>query len=118
VSDDEDDVQTHVAPIQLSTAIVTRMARPPYGQRSGWKPTLQEDFGKCRDLFLYIYLNVEWCSGDGGAYPECHIAQYPLAMGKKKVSRLIHKSSLLRTISCLRPPLATRWLSKSIVKGM
>ena len=23
--------------------------------------------------------------GDGGAYPECHIAQYPLEMGKKKV---------------------------------
>lgn len=24
--------------------------------------------------------------GDGGAFPECHIAQYPLDMGKKKVS--------------------------------
>ena len=23
--------------------------------------------------------------GDGGAYPECHIAQYPLDMGRKKV---------------------------------
>ena len=23
--------------------------------------------------------------GDGGAYPECHIAQYPLGMGTKKV---------------------------------
>ena len=23
--------------------------------------------------------------GDGGAYPECHVAQYPLEMGKKKV---------------------------------
>jgi len=24
--------------------------------------------------------------GDGGSYPECHIAQYPLGMGKKKAS--------------------------------
>lgn len=24
--------------------------------------------------------------GDGGAYPECHIAQYPLDLGRKKVS--------------------------------
>jgi len=23
--------------------------------------------------------------GDGGAYPECHIAQYPLDLGRKKV---------------------------------
>ena len=26
--------------------------------------------------------------GDGGAYPECHVAQYPLNMGKKKVRGL------------------------------
>ena len=24
-------------------------------------------------------------AGDGGAYPECHVAQYPLGMGTKKV---------------------------------
>ncbi|EDR14894.1 uncharacterized protein LACBIDRAFT_229229, partial [Laccaria bicolor S238N-H82] len=41
---------------------------PPYRQRAGWKPTSQEDFG------------------DGGSYPECHVAQYPLGMGKKKAS--------------------------------
>ena len=23
--------------------------------------------------------------GEGGAYPECHVAQYPLGMGTKKV---------------------------------
>jgi SNW domain-containing protein 1 len=39
---------------------------PPYGRRRGWKPKEQSDFG------------------DGGAYPECHIAQYPLDMGRKK----------------------------------
>jgi hypothetical protein len=52
VSDDEDGVQTHIAPIQLSTTIVTSMARPPYGQRSEWKPTLQEDFGELKDLLF------------------------------------------------------------------
>jgi hypothetical protein len=39
---------------------------PPYGQRKGWAPTSQEDFG------------------DGGAYPEVHKAQYPLELGRKK----------------------------------
>lgn len=37
---------------------------PPYGSRSGWIPRKPEDFG------------------DGGAFPEIHIAQYPLGMGK------------------------------------
>ncbi|PWN92635.1 hypothetical protein FA10DRAFT_490 [Acaromyces ingoldii] len=46
----------------------TTVARP-YGQRRGWKPREQDDFG------------------DGGAYPECHIAQYPLEMGRKKSSK-------------------------------
>jgi hypothetical protein len=41
---------------------------PLYRQRGGWKPTSQEDYG------------------DGGAYLECHIAQYPLDMGRKKAS--------------------------------
>lgn len=40
---------------------------PVYGQRKGWKPTTEEDFG------------------DGGAFPECWSAQYPLDMGRKKV---------------------------------
>ncbi|KAE8222360.1 hypothetical protein CF319_g4440 [Tilletia indica] len=39
---------------------------PPYGQREKWRPREQADFG------------------NGGAYPECHIAQYPLEMGRKK----------------------------------
>lgn len=38
---------------------------PPYGQRSGWIPRTLDDFG------------------DGGAFPEISIAQYPLEMGKK-----------------------------------
>ncbi|KAI9283605.1 SKIP/SNW domain-containing protein [Umbelopsis sp. AD052] len=39
---------------------------PPYGQRQGFKPRTQEDFG------------------NGGAFPEVHIAQYPLDMGRKQ----------------------------------
>jgi len=38
---------------------------PPYGKRSGWRPRGQEDFG------------------DGGAFPEVPVAQYPLDMGRK-----------------------------------
>ncbi|GAA5822232.1 hypothetical protein JCM11251_006270 [Rhodosporidiobolus azoricus] len=41
---------------------------PPYGQRKGWKPKTQAEFG------------------DGGAYPECHVAQYPLELGRKKTA--------------------------------
>lgn len=35
----------------------TTTAPPPYLRRAGWVPRAQEDFG------------------DGGAYPECHVAQ-------------------------------------------
>jgi SNW domain-containing protein 1 len=38
---------------------------PSYGSRKGWKPTPADFNG-------------------GGAYPECHVAQYPLDMGRKK----------------------------------
>eukprot|EP00930_Biecheleria_cincta_P058787 TRINITY_DN44589_c0_g1_i1.p1 TRINITY_DN44589_c0_g1~~TRINITY_DN44589_c0_g1_i1.p1 ORF type:complete len:548 (-),score=125.41 TRINITY_DN44589_c0_g1_i1:120-1763(-) len=37
---------------------------PPYGKRKGWTPRSLADFG------------------DGGAFPEIHVAQYPLEMGK------------------------------------
>jgi len=42
-----------------------RSGPPPYGQRSGWRPRSAEDFG------------------DGGAFPEIPVAQYPLDMGRK-----------------------------------
>lgn len=38
----------------------------PYGKRSGYVPRKPEDFG------------------DGGAFPEIHVAQYPLGMGRKE----------------------------------
>ncbi|CAD5226426.1 unnamed protein product [Bursaphelenchus okinawaensis] len=38
---------------------------PPYGQRSAYTPRVPEDYG------------------DGGAFPEIHIAQFPLGMGSE-----------------------------------
>ncbi|KAL0946543.1 hypothetical protein HGRIS_012749 [Hohenbuehelia grisea] len=67
ISDDEDDIVEKPQPAP-SQAVTIRLAVPPYGQRAGWKPSSQEDYG------------------DGGSYPECHVAQYPLQMGKKKAS--------------------------------
>ncbi|XP_063079362.1 SNW domain-containing protein 1 isoform X2 [Engraulis encrasicolus] len=50
-----------------STALVSsRREPPPYGFRKSWVPRSLEDFG------------------DGGAFPEIHVAQYPLEMGRKK----------------------------------
>lgn len=43
--------------------VSAQIAHPPYGQRRGWVPRVEADFG------------------DGGAFPEIHVAQYPLGMG-------------------------------------
>ena len=45
-----------------------RSGPPPYGQRIGWRPRSAEDYG------------------DGGAFPEVPVAQYPLDMGRKNTS--------------------------------
>ncbi|BGP49812.1 mRNA splicing protein [Rhodotorula kratochvilovae] len=56
-------------PAQSSSALAAPGAHiPPYGHRKGWKPKTPQDFG------------------DGGSYPECHVAQYPLELGRKKTS--------------------------------
>ncbi|KAI8808143.1 SKIP/SNW domain-containing protein [Cladochytrium replicatum] len=49
-----------------NTSAITRRGPPPYGHRQGFVPRTQEDFG------------------NGGAYPEIFVAQYPLDMGRKK----------------------------------
>ncbi|KAI7229306.1 Pre-mRNA-processing protein [Hortaea werneckii] len=51
--------------LESSQVVVKRSGPPPYGQRIGWRPRSVEDFG------------------DGGAFPEIPVAQYPLEMGKK-----------------------------------
>ena len=52
--------------IQFSLTCGQRSGPPPYGQRAGWRPRSAEDFG------------------DGGAFPEVPVAQYPLDMGRKQ----------------------------------
>ena len=48
------------------TQIVLKRAGPPeYGSRIGWRPRVPQDFG------------------DGGAFPEIPVAQYPLDLGRK-----------------------------------
>ncbi|XP_024391047.1 SNW/SKI-interacting protein A [Physcomitrium patens] len=44
---------------------VAHFTPPPYGRRGGFMPRRKEHFG------------------DGGAFPEIHVAQYPLDMGKE-----------------------------------
>ncbi|KAK3714013.1 mRNA splicing protein [Vermiconidia calcicola] len=51
--------------LESSQLVVKRSGPPPYGQRAGWRPRNPEDFG------------------DGGAFPEVPVAQYPLDMGRK-----------------------------------
>lgn len=48
-----------------SALVKAVISAPPYGQRKGWIPRTNEDFE------------------DGGAFPEIHVAQYPLDMGLK-----------------------------------
>ena len=55
----------HLEPLEYSNLVLQKSGPPPYGQRSGWRPRGQEDFG------------------DGGAFPEIPVAQYPLDMGRK-----------------------------------
>ncbi|KAL3684141.1 hypothetical protein R1sor_002163 [Riccia sorocarpa] len=51
----------------VSSQLVSRVKEPPqYGKRAGFIPRKVEDFG------------------DGGAFPEIHVAQYPLDMGRKE----------------------------------
>ncbi|XP_068234705.1 puff-specific protein Bx42 [Palaemon carinicauda] len=52
------------AQLQQQALVTASRAAPPYGHRKGWIPRSQEDFS------------------DGGAFPECQVAQYPIGMGK------------------------------------
>ena len=67
-----------------SLAVVSRQIVPPYGQSNVWKPVSQEDYG-ARYLERLENITYILVQGDGGAFPECHVAQYPLDMGRKKV---------------------------------
>lgn len=63
--------QVHVdepAPSSL-LAVTPKKNVPPYGQRQKFVPRAQEDYG------------------DGGAFPEIHVAQFPLEMGRPVVKK-------------------------------
>ena len=51
-------------PTAFPTAAAPKPEPPPYGHRHGFIPRNADDFG------------------DGGAFPEVHVAQYPLDMGR------------------------------------
>ncbi|XP_004535339.1 puff-specific protein Bx42 [Ceratitis capitata] len=59
----------------MGALVSAKIAAPPYGQRKDWIPRTEADFG------------------DGGAFPEIHVAQYPLGMGSP--SNLNKKSNAL-----------------------
>lgn len=62
--DREDERNVQATQASTSHVVVsTKAAAPPYGQRKGWIPRTENDYG------------------DGGAFPEIHVAQYPLGMG-------------------------------------
>lgn len=51
-------------PVSRSTELIqVKSGGPPYGSRRGWIPRNESDYG------------------DGGAFPEIHVAQYPLGLG-------------------------------------
>ncbi|XP_039530950.1 SNW domain-containing protein 1-like [Pimephales promelas] len=62
----EAEERSRVQRSQSTASVSTRREPPPYGSRKSWMPRSLEDFG------------------DGGAFPEVHVPQYPLEMGRKK----------------------------------
>ncbi|KAJ1926530.1 mRNA splicing protein [Tieghemiomyces parasiticus] len=52
--------------VAQSSQVLTTTGPPPYGHRQGWVPRTASDFG------------------DGGSFPEIHVVQYPLGLGRKK----------------------------------
>ncbi|KAL8901770.1 MAG: hypothetical protein Q9207_005028 [Kuettlingeria erythrocarpa] len=56
------------ASVDDTRVVIQRSGPPTYGLRIGWRPRLPEDYG------------------DGGAFPEVPVAQYPLDMGRKSAS--------------------------------
>ncbi|KAI9807084.1 MAG: mRNA splicing protein [Sarcosagium campestre] len=56
------------ASLDDTQVVVKRAGPPPYSRRAGWRPRAPEDFG------------------DGGAFPEVPVAQYPLDMGRKSTT--------------------------------
>ncbi|KAJ3056812.1 mRNA splicing protein [Rhizophlyctis rosea] len=82
-SDDEDE-----KPVVAAPRAPARKGPPAYGQRRGWTPIKVEVWalppkeGPILSLIRPSFQDF----GDGGAFPEIHITQYPLDMGRKRSS--------------------------------
>ena len=61
---DRDEERMKAVEVGDSQIVAAARSAPPYMKRMGWIPRTVEDFG------------------DGGAFPEIHVAQYPLNMGR------------------------------------
>ncbi len=78
----------HVVAYSQLTQPVLRREPPPYGHRRGWVPRALEV--SCGDPCGVVRcsrldsLSSPQDYGDGGAFPEIHVAQYPMNMGRKK----------------------------------
>ncbi|KAF7278040.1 hypothetical protein GWI33_008812 [Rhynchophorus ferrugineus] len=68
VWDRDDERRRRAAEMPSTELILSQAIAPPYGQRRGWVPRNVTDFG------------------DGGAFPEIQVAQYPLEMGRERHS--------------------------------
>jgi len=75
IHDRED--EDYAAVQHIAGPLVSNRVAPPYGHRKSWIPRNQEDFG------------------DGGAFPEIHVAQYPMGMGQTKASGTSSSSNTL-----------------------
>lgn len=62
--------QRFISAEEEKSSVIKPNPVPPYLKRQGFVPRKVEDFG------------------DGGAFPEIHIAQYPLGMGRDKSAKL------------------------------
>lgn len=58
--DNGDDMRQVRGAPSVGALVSAKVAAPPYGQRKGWIPRVEADFG------------------DGGAFPEITVVQYPL----------------------------------------
>jgi len=68
---------------QYEAQVVAKKGPPPYGQRQHWRPRAPEGKQNTYGRHTGDVLTSPLDFGDGGAFPEVLVAQYPLDMGKK-----------------------------------
>lgn len=71
IEEEEEELTSVTISQSTSNLSLTTTTIPPYGSRNSWRPNTQADFK------------------DGGSYPECPVAQFPLEMGRKNKVSLV-----------------------------